>query len=53
LVLRLRGEARAEELVALLHEYFTAFDEITKRTASKKMKTRRRQLHVHRGAAGA
>ena len=29
----------AEDLVALLHEYFTAFDEITKRYGLEKMKT--------------
>jgi adenylate cyclase len=29
----------AEDLVALLHEYFTAFDEITKRHGLEKMKT--------------
>jgi len=29
----------AEELVALLHEYFTAFDEITRRYGLEKMKT--------------
>ena len=33
------GQLAAEDLVALLHEYFTVFDEITKRHGLEKMKT--------------